>query len=343
MVRFRPGRKEIWLASGLKTVEKFTIDLNLKSTMRTPSAVVDVIDDGDQIYLSIGNILPNEDRNGRIFTISDRAQKGKLLVDSLHRPVQMLKSDIDKDGVDDLIVLEYGFETGQVRMVNGKTGVSSILSHQPGARNIHLRDVDKDGFPDMYILFAQAREQVSLFHNLGDGKFKEEIVLQFPSVYGSSYLDIADMNNDGFDDMILSNGDNADYSIVRKSFHGVRIYLNNGKDQFKESWFYPAFGATKTLTADFDNDGDQDMAMIAFFSEADIGGSFLYFENKQELHFNVSNLRVPDARWLVMESADMDNDGDLDLILGNFQLGPAEAGYPNTKNIKALILRNTLK
>ena len=343
MVRFRPAQKEIWLASSLKVVEKFSIDLNVKSTMRTPSAVVDVVDEVGQTYLSIGNILPNEDRNGQIFTIGDQAQKGTLLIDSLHRPVQMLKSDMDKDGVDDLVILEYGFETGQVQLVDGKTGVSSILSHQPGARNIHLRDIDKDGFPDLYILFAQAREQVSLFHNLGDGNFKEEIVLQFPSVHGSSFLDIADMNGDGFDDMILSNGDNADYSILRKSFHGVRIFLNNGKDQFKESWFYPAYGATKTLAGDFDNDGDQDMAMIAFFSEVDKGSSFLYFENKQSMHFNVSTLGVPDARWLVMESADMDKDGDLDLILGNFEFGMVEAGYLNSKNIKALILRNTVR
>jgi hypothetical protein len=149
MVRFRPARKEIWLASSLKVVENFSIDLNVKSTMRTPSAVVDVIDNGDQTYLSIGNILPNEDRNGRIFTMRDQAQKGTLLIDSLHRPVQMLKSDMDKDGVDDLVILEYGFETGQVQLVDGKTGVSSILSHQTGARNIHLRDIDKDGFPDL--------------------------------------------------------------------------------------------------------------------------------------------------------------------------------------------------
>jgi hypothetical protein len=167
--------------------------------------------------------------------------------------------------------------------------------------------------------------------------------MQFPSVQGSSFLDIAELNGDGFDDMILSNGDNADYSILRKSFLGVRIYLNNGKDQFKESWFYPTNGATKTLAGDFDNDGDQDMAMIAFFSEVDKGSSFLYFENKQSMHFNVSTLGVPDARWLVMESADIDKDGDLDLILGNFEFGMVEAGYLYSRNIKALILRNTFR
>ena len=263
----------------------------------------------------------------------------RLLLDSLHRPVQMVRADFDKDGKEDMIIAEFGFVTGQVRLVDGRTGSNSVISAQPGARNIVIKDVDKDGLPDLYILFAQAREQVSLFHNKGGGRFREEILLRFPPEHGSSYMDIADMNGDGREDLILANGDNADYSLSFKHFHGVRICLNDGKGGFAEKWFYPSYGATKALAKDFDGDGDQDIAMIAFYAEPGRRESFLYFENLGGMRFKPWDMNVPDGLWLVMESDDMDGDGDADLILGNFQYGPDSIARP-TRNIQALILQN---
>ena len=51
-------------------------------------------------------------------------------------------------------------------------------------------------------------------------------------MYGSSYLELADMNNDGHLDILYTNGDNADYSYVLKKYHGLRIFINDGKNQF---------------------------------------------------------------------------------------------------------------
>lgn len=342
MVRFMPLKKEIWLGNSLNMIEKYTLNGVRKSTFQTPSLVVDIINDNYPIYLGIGNILPNEDRNGSVFHMSDKGNNGKMILDSLHRPVQMLRSDLDGDGIEDLVILEFGFETGQVRLINGKNGVESIISKQAGARNINIRDIDQDGLPDLVILFTQAREQVSLFHNLGGNKFKEEVLLRFPSVYGSSYLEIADMDNDGREDFILSFGDNADYSNSLKAFHGVQIYLNDGKGKYKKSWFYPTYGVTKTIAGDFDNDGDKDLAMIAFFSETEQQGSFLYFENQQGMLFDVYNLNLPRGKWLVMESSDMDQDGDLDLVLGNFQFGKGDSTSNLKQSIQALVLKNLL-
>jgi hypothetical protein len=340
MVRFMPAKKEIWLGSGSRQLEIFNLEGIAKENFRSQSSIVDAGENDRIEFLGIGNIMPNEDRNGRLYQWNEKEKGLRLLIDSLHRPVQMVIADIDKDGISDRVILEFGYETGQVRIVDGKSGGTRILSKQPGARNILLRDMDNDGLPELFILFAQSREQVSLFHNLGNHQFREEIVLHFPPVYGSSYMDLADMNGDGFEDLVLSFGDNADYSITPKSFHGIGIYLNDGKDKYAKKWFYPFYGATKTITGDFDNDGDQDMAMIAFFSEPGEGGSFLYFENKLNMQFTVHNLDVPDEKWLVMESGDMDEDGDLDLILGNFQNAESTNSTAAARNIKALVLIN---
>jgi hypothetical protein len=341
MVRYMPKRNQIWIGSRSNRLEKFDSKGKELFSLLTPSPVVDAIDGEIPSYLSIGNMLPNEDRNGRIFDMTDDGKNNTLLIDSLHRPVQMVKADIDRDGIDETIVLEFGFETGQIRLINGKTAIEYIISNQAGARNIHLRDYDKDGYLDLYVLFGQAREQVSLFHNIKGEKFEEQVLLKFPSVNGSSYLDLADMNNDGYEDMILSFGDNADYSIVPKAFHGVQIYLNNQKNQYNKSWFYSTYGATKSIAGDFDGDGDQDIAMIAFFSEPKDDNTFLYFENKSNMKFQAVDIGIPKAKWLTMEADDIDADGDLDLMLGGFNLGEIQSGYQS--NIKALILKNTMR
>jgi hypothetical protein len=342
MSHFIPHRKEVWLGVKNNEIQVYGLDLKKKRSFRTPSPIVDMMEQEKLLFLGIGNMLPNEDRNGRLFSMDEKGDHAKLILDSLHRPVQFIKTDLNNDHVDDVLIAEYGFETGQVKWVNGRTGITDTLTTQAGARNIILRDVNKDGLPDLYILFAQAREQVSLFMNKGAGKFKEEVLLRFPPVFGSSYMELSDMNGDGLEDLVITNGDNADYSLSPKYFHGIRIYLNDGKGGFTEKWFYPVHGATKTIVRDFDQDGDPDMAMIAFFSDKGNGESFLYFENTGKMGFQISDMGVPEGLWMVMEADDMDGDGDTDIILGNFQFG-AEQEARQSKDLRALILKNTTK
>jgi hypothetical protein len=63
--------------------------------------------------------------------------------------------------------------------------------------------------------------------------------------------------------MVTANGDNADYSIVLKNYHGIRVHINQGNNEFKETFFYPVYGATRLLAEDFDQDGDIDFAIRA--------------------------------------------------------------------------------
>jgi hypothetical protein len=171
---------------------------------------------------------------------------------------------------------------------------------------------------------AQGDEGIDIYYNRGDGRFNRERILRFPAVYGSVFFEITDFNHDGHWDIVYVNGDNGDYSPVLKPYHGVRLFLNNGKNEFTEDYFYPIHGAYKALVRDFDSDGDFDIAVVAFFPDFfnHPEKSFLYLENisrPDTIEFKASTF--PEAgmgRWITMEAADVDSDGDEDIMLGSF-------------------------
>lgn len=135
-----------------------------------------------------------------------------------------------------------------------------------------VRDLDGDGNLDIVALMAQGREGVYAFYNQGDGRFGTKPLLQFSPVFGCSDFTLADIDQDGDEDLLLVNGDNADFSPVLKPYHGVRVYRNEGDYEFAEAYYYPMYGATRILSQDFDADGDLDMAASADWRRTLSGG-----------------------------------------------------------------------
>jgi hypothetical protein len=302
--------------------------------------------------VSIGFITPSDLPRGRLENVTSK-QDPVPIIGNLRRPVQAVYEDLNQDGREDIIIAEFGFREGGLSWYEQdeqKGYIKHILRNLPGASRVSVHDFNRDGKPDIAVLMAQGDEGVFIYYNEGAGTFKEEKVIGFPPVYGSNYFQLFDFNGDGFMDILTTQGDNADYSIVFKPYHGIRIFLNDGQNHFTQKIFLPLNGAQKAMPADFDRDGDIDLVSISFNPnyERSPEESFLLWENTGNNRYKRHSFSgYADGRWLTMDAGDMDGDGDQDIILGSALLPVGQVPPPliedwQRKRVSITILENLI-
>lgn len=317
-----------------------TADLNgsIKSTAAQPNSVQEIKQTGQPItsYIekseasyttTVGYLNPSEIARGFLEIETDNGYN--RLPFALHRPVHTLVEDLNDDGTDEILVCEFGHLTGALSLFVKTDSIhyeKKILWNVPGSIRTIAKDMNGDAKLDVVVLTSQGREGITIFYQQDNLTFTPKTVINFNPLYGSSWFELIDFNGDGYNDIITAHGDNADKSYVQKPYHGVRIHLNDGNNLFKESYFYPLNGATRLVAQDFDQDGDIDVAILATFPDYSSSpkSSFVYLENKNAKTFQFQDYTFEGAnlgRWLLMDSGDFDNDGDLDIVLSSFTYG----------------------
>lgn len=303
----------------------FGNNLELQRTAKLPSGVVSLtgIAEGE-VATCIGSFSPTDAATGSVVFLPKKPGTQPLvLLDSLRRPVHTSLADLDADGRFDLIISEFGKWAGSLGWWknDGRGGFERrLLRNMPGAIRTEVADLNADGLPDIVSLFGQGDEGIFAHINKGAGQFEERQLLRFPPGYGSSFFKTFDYNADGHPDILHTCGDLADFPPVRKPYHGIRIFQNDGRGNFTEVFFQHLQGAYAAVPADFDLDGDLDLAAISFFPDFETTpeAGFVFFENQGGMKMKA--LTFPQSakgRWLVMDAADFDADGDLDLVLGS--------------------------
>ncbi len=326
MVKF-DSENRLFLADWAGHLMELNPDLSMRTFTNFPKPIVDIriLSAETLLALSIGDLYPNDRLTGAVAALNPSTfNSPQLLFAGLPRPVHFDVGDIDNDGLEDLLICNFGNYVGDLSWYKntGAGYIPIVIKNVPGATRSFLNDFDNDGDLDIIALFAQGDEGISIFYNDG-GRFREERVLRFHPLYGSNDMELLDFDRDGDLDIILSNGDNGDHSITLKPYHGIHIYLNNGNDNFEESYFFPMYGASKIRARDFDLDGDTDLIAASFFPKNDHGleQSVIYLENKGELNFTPFQVNGADkGRWMVMDAGDYDQDGDVDVVIGSFTL-----------------------
>jgi hypothetical protein len=349
LVRFHPQEKLLYVGDRLNSLFRIDpIGMKILDSIRiiSPASDIRFKQTGFEL-LTMGVMDPSNYAFGRLKEYGSFEKKHPtILMDSLRRPVHFTYADLTQNGKEDLIVSFFGNHIGTLSWFekNDNGYEEHILNSLPGARKTVVEDVNGDGLPDIIAMMTQAKEGIYTYINQGDGNFKQEIWLQFESVFGSSDFDWVDMDGDGFKDLVIVNGDNADISPILKPYHGLRIFSNDGKNAFRESYFYPMHGASALLTGDFDQDGRMGVAVSSYFPDKSNGKNlnFLLFQQIGNMEFQVSSFEeLGKWSWLVMEKADIDGDDDLDIILGSFDFQSMFA-FPPRVWMPFIILENNI-
>jgi hypothetical protein len=327
---------------------------DLIGTLSTPGGAVDVMETADALYLTtIGSFSPSDRALGQLLKFPfDRSQPAQVLISQLVRPVNTTFADLNDDGREDAIIAEFGKWTGQLAWWEN-TPTQGYVAHPlrsvSGAIRTIVLDLNRDGRMDILALFGQGDEGFWAFYNQGNGQFREENLLRFPPSYGSANFTLIDWNQDGWPDILYTNGDNADYSPVVKPYHGIRLFLND-HGTFRESWFQPLPGAYQTQAADFDLDGDLDLLAISFFPDfaQQPQQALVLFKNDGQDNFSAFSFPQAQAgRWITMDTHDWDHDGDQDVLLGSlaFEVVPPNGELDNwVKNgLGWMLLENLVK
>ncbi len=338
-----------------KKIYQFSADGKLEKMANVKEGAVNLIErDNDLLITVMGSFSPTDNPSGFLMKLPlSPTERPKKIIDHLQRPVHAIDTDLNNDGIMDLVICEYAKWTGGLYwwkgMPNGSFERHPLLE-QAGSIKSEIIDFNRDGLLDVIVLFGQGNEGISVFINQGNDTFKENKLIGFPPTYGSSYFELIDFDQDGDKDILYTCGDNADYKPQLKAYHGIYLFENKGDFKLEQKFFFQLNGAYKVALKDFDQDGDLDLAAISFFPdfENQQEESFIYAENSGNFQFAEKSFsEVKSGRWMVMDTGDIDQDGDLDIILGSlaFEVIP-KGNYVDTwvKNgIPFIILENKLK
>jgi len=369
LVAIRESTQEIYLGDSVsRTLTVLGSDGRVRAGPRLFRPEITPIDlefVGDTAYLgSIGDLMstqPPEARPAHIAAIdliggSAMSGTSSVALDNLYRMADMKVADLNGDGRLDFVVCGFGAIAGNVSWFESQPDggfVEHALLSLPGAVKAEVHDFNDDGLLDIMVLVSDAREGLYILENQGGSDFEAHRLFETHPAYGHTYFELHDFDADGRMDVLVVNGDNVDSDPynTRKNYHGVRIYLNRGDYLFEQAFFYPMYGAFIAKAADFDADGDLDIAAIAFYPDfgSDRRESFTYLQNEGGLRFSAhTNETVMSGRWMTMDVGDLDADGDIDVVLGGGYIPVGMFAYPELleemtrTGPPALILKNTL-
>ncbi len=240
-------------------------------------------------------------------------------------------ADFDGDGDLDVLVAEFGWRlTGRVLLLEQQSFQGGrfqfkthVVDERHGASHVPIVDLDGDGRLDFVALISQEHETVVTFTNGGKNSFRAQTLFSAPDPsYGSTAIQLADLDADGDVDVLLTNGDSFDSHILKPE-HSLQWLENLGDGRFEHRHVEHVPGAYIAATGDLDGDGDLDIALCTMTWDYKLPfNSVLWFEQASKGEFVRHNLDFSVGQHAALELGDFDGDGDLDLAVGEFETRP---------------------
>jgi hypothetical protein len=286
----------------------------------------------DLLVASMGQIFPNNDRIGAV-VIFENLGNGQfnrhVIAEHLARVADVRGADLLGNGVTQLVVGCFGYDQGETLWMENKGDWKfdgHVVNTQSGPIHTPVADYYGDGRLEFASLISQEWEEIHLFDNLGGGKFKDTIIWGSTNEdYGSSGLEVGDINRDGRPDFVYTNGDAFDYARPGpRPWHGIQWIENQGAGRwaFHRVGDFP--GAYGPSAADLNGDGYIDLLAVSTFNDWSNPNvvSMMAWINDGHQNFTPVPLAHTPTHLLTTAVADMDGDGVPEIITGGFHAYP---------------------
>ena len=289
----------------------------------------------DFVVADLGSFDPADHDRGRVIWLrgsrEDDAYEPVVIQERLGRVADVQPADFDSDGDLDLVVAEFGWrKTGRVLLLEHVAAQSApdrfrmhVLDERHGSIHVPVTDLDNDGRLDFVVLIAQEHETIVANLNRGDNWFEMQQIFGAPCPsYGSSGIQLTDLDGDGDTDVLYTNGDSFD-TFCLQPYHALQWLENRGTFPFEYHLVVNLPGIYRALACDLDNDGDQDIAACSWTGGRQNG--LIWFEQKSGGSFARHDLEYSEAQHATLEVGDFDGNGYVDLAVGHFARSRSKA------------------
>jgi hypothetical protein len=305
--------------------------------------VVDLDGDGipDIIVANLGSFIPTDKSVGSVVWLRGRPDgtfTPITLLENVGRVADVQAADFNGDGKLDLIVAVFGLhQAGEVLYLENRTTdwnhpqfVPHVVDDRHGAIHVPVCDLNGDGRPDFVALISQEHETVVAFLNEGGGRFRKETIYTAPHpAYGSTGIQLVDLDGDGRLDVLLTHGDVLDQPFLLKPYHGIHWLQNPGHFPFVDHLLTRMYGVHRAVAADFEGNGRLGIVATSFLP----GGEFpqraalgldavIYLQQTAPGHFVRHSLEKVTCDHATCAAGAWDGDGKVHFVTGSFCLTP---------------------